>query len=177
MMRFFWKDVICRHDCLRRFIMNEESKNKKIVEALIKKYRIKRVVMLTYHSQMNELVKKDYTAVMNALIKISADEMKEWIRSLLNVLWADKIILKIFIKMISYHVLYDCNVILSIELDVSIWQILSWNKIHIMNDLLTLHAQQLECKDENLKKVMLHLRRMRKMNKNVWNDHQRIHIS
>jgi len=57
--------------------MNEESKNKKIVEALIKKYRIKRVVMLTYHSQMNELVKKDYTAVMNALIKIFADEMKE----------------------------------------------------------------------------------------------------
>jgi len=57
--------------------MNEESKNKKIVEALIKKYRIKRVVMLTYHSQMNELVKKDYTAVMNTLIKISADEMKE----------------------------------------------------------------------------------------------------
>lgn len=57
--------------------MNEESKNKKIVEALIKKYRIKRVVMLTYHSQMNELVKKDYTAVMNTLIKIFADEMKE----------------------------------------------------------------------------------------------------
>jgi len=53
--------------------MNEESKNKEIVETLIKKYKIKRVMMLTYHSQMNDLVKKDHTAV-NVLIKITVDE-------------------------------------------------------------------------------------------------------
>jgi len=54
--------------------MNEESKNKEIVETLIEKYKIKRVMMSTYHSQMNDLVKRDHTAVVNVLIKMTVDE-------------------------------------------------------------------------------------------------------
>jgi len=72
--KFLWKDVICRHDCSKRFVMNEKLKNKEIVETLIKKYKIKRVMMSTYHSQMNDLVKKDHTAVVNVLIKMTVDE-------------------------------------------------------------------------------------------------------
>jgi len=54
--------------------MNEESKNKEIVETLIEKYKIKRVMMLIYHSQMNDLVKRDHTAVVNVLIKMTVNE-------------------------------------------------------------------------------------------------------
>jgi len=54
--------------------MNEELKNKKIVETLIEKYKIKRVMMLTYYSQMNDLVKRDHTAVVNVLIKMTVNE-------------------------------------------------------------------------------------------------------
>jgi len=79
--------------------------------------------------------------------------------------------------MTSYCVLYDCDVILSIELNVLIWQILSWNNVCITDELLTLRAQQLECRDENLKKITLHLRRMREIDKDVWNDHRRVHTS
>ncbi len=123
--KFLWKDVICKHDCSRRFVMNEELKNKKIVETLIEKYKIKWVMMLIYHLQMNDFMKKNHTAVVNVLIKITVNESMKWVRSFVNVLWADRIIMKTFIEMTSYCVLYDCNVILSIKFDVSIWQILS----------------------------------------------------
>ncbi len=175
--KFLWKDMICRHDCSRRFVMNEESKNKEIVETLIEKYKIKRVMMSTYHSQMNDLVKRDHTAVVNVLIKMTVDESIKWIRSFVSVLWADRIIVRTFIEMTSYCILYDCNVVLSIELDVSIGQILSWNNVCTTDELLTLHAQQLERRDENLKKIVLHLRRMRKINKHVWDNHRRVHTS
>ena len=165
--KFLWKDVICRHDCLKRFVMNEELKNKEIVETLIEKYKIKRVMMSIYYSQMNDLVKRNYTAVVNVLIKMTVNESMRWVRSFVNVLWADKIIMRTFIEMTSYHVLYDYNVVLSIELDVSIWQILSWNNVCTTDELLTLHAWQLECRDENLKKIALHLRRMREIDKDV----------
>ncbi len=85
--------------------------------------------------------------------------------------------MKTFIEMTLYCILYDCNVVLSIELDVSIWQILSWNNVCTTDELLTLHAQQLERRDENLKKIVLHLRRMRKINKHVWDNHRRVHTS
>ena len=84
--KFLWEDVICKHDCSRRFVMNEESKNKEIVEMLIEKYKIKRVMMLTYHSQMNDLVKRNHTAVVNVLIKITVDKSMRWIRSFVSVL-------------------------------------------------------------------------------------------
>jgi len=54
--------------------MNEKLKNKEIVETLIKKYKIKRVMMSTYHSQINDLVKRNHTAVVNVLIKMTVDE-------------------------------------------------------------------------------------------------------
>ncbi len=139
--KFLWEDVICRHNCLKRFIMNEELKNKEIVETLIEKYKIKQMMMLTYHSQMNDLMKRDHTAVVNILIKIIVEKSMRWVRSFVNVLWADKIIMRTFIEMISYHILYDCNVVLSIELDVSIWQILSWSNVCIIDELLTFHVQ------------------------------------
>ncbi len=139
--KFLWEDVICRHNCLKRFIMNEELKNKEIVETLIEKYKIKQMMMLTYHSQMNDLMKRDHTAVVNILIKIIVEKSMRWVRSFVNVLWADKIIMRTFIEMISYHILYDCNVVLSIELDVSIWQILSWSNVCMIDELLTLHVQ------------------------------------
>ena len=66
--------MICKYDCSKRFVMNEESKNKEIVETLIKKYKIKRVMMSTYHSQMNDFVKRDYTAVVNILIMMTVNE-------------------------------------------------------------------------------------------------------
>jgi len=142
-------------------------KNEEIVETLIEKYKIKWVIMSTYHLQMNDFVKKNHTAVVNVLIKMTVDESMKWVRSFVNVLWVNKIIMRIFIEMTLYHVLYNCNVILFIELDVLIWQILSWSNICTTDELLTLCAQQLECRDENLKKIMLHLRKMREIDKDV----------
>ncbi len=77
--------------------------------------------MLTYHSQMNDLVKKDHTAVVNVLIKMIVNESMKWVRSFVNVLWANRIIMRTFTEMTSYYVLYDCDIVLSIKLDVSIW--------------------------------------------------------
>ncbi len=96
--------------------------------------------MLIYHSQMNDLVKRNHTAVVNVLIKMIVDESMKWVRSFVNVLWADKIIIRTFIEMTSYCVLYDCNVVLFIKLDVSIWQIFSWDNVCTTDELLTLYA-------------------------------------
>ncbi len=175
--KFLWEDVICRHDCSKRFVMNEESKNKAIVETLIEKYKIKRMMMSTYHSQTNDLVKRDHTAIVNVLIKMTVDESMRWVRSFVNVLWDDRIIMRTFTEMTLYCVLYDCNVVLSIELDVSIWQILSWDNVRTTDELLTFHAWQLEHRNKNLKKIALHLRRMKEIDKDVWNDHRRVHTS
>ena len=39
--KFLWKNVILRHDCFCKLMINEDSENKNIVAKLAAKYKIK----------------------------------------------------------------------------------------------------------------------------------------
>ena len=56
-----------------------------------------------------------------------------------------------------YCFFHNKNSVLSIELNVSTWEILPWNTVHTRADLLTLKAQQLEHKSSDIEKTALHL--------------------
>jgi hypothetical protein len=58
MTKFFWKDVICRHDCFEKLIVNDESENKEILDELVQRYRIKNMITSNYHFQINEMIKR-----------------------------------------------------------------------------------------------------------------------
>ena len=47
---------------------------------------------------------------------------------------------------------------------------MNWNKIQSIKDLLTMCARQFQKRNENLKKVVLHLKRMKKQNKKLFDD-------
>ena len=50
--------------------MNEELENKDVIEVLIKRYKIQRVVMSIYHSQTNDMMKRRHMTIVNALAKM-----------------------------------------------------------------------------------------------------------
>ena len=99
---FLWKNVICRHDCFEKLIINDEFKNHGWIVNLFKKYDNKRVVISAYHFQTNDMMKKKHKFLINALSKISADNRENWIKYLLIVLWTDRSTVKINIKKTSY---------------------------------------------------------------------------
>jgi hypothetical protein len=59
---------------------------------------------------------------------------------------------------------------LSIELKISIWRILFWQEIHIIEDLLTMRARQLQRRNENMNETKNLLKRMRKQNKKYFDS-------
>jgi hypothetical protein len=56
--KFFWKDVICKHDCFEKLIVNDEFENKEILDEFMQRYRIKKMITSNYHFQINEMIKK-----------------------------------------------------------------------------------------------------------------------
>ncbi len=76
MTKFFEKDVICKHDCFEKFVVNDDSQNKKILEKLVKRYRIKKMITSNYHSQNNEMIKKNHKSLFNALFKMFDKELE-----------------------------------------------------------------------------------------------------
>ncbi len=170
MTKFLWKNVICRHDCFEKLIVNDEFENKEIFDEFVQRYRIKKMITSNYHFQINEMIKRNHKSLFDALSKMSDEELKNWINNFHVVFWADRFIVKFIIDLISFYLQCDNESMLSIELKISIWRILSWQKIHIIEDLLTMRAWQLQRRNENMNEAKNLLKRMRKQNKKYFDS-------
>ena len=58
--KFLFEDVICRHGCPMRIVMDGGSENLDLTKALLERYRIKRTVISVYHPQSNSLVERSH---------------------------------------------------------------------------------------------------------------------
>ena len=54
--KFLYQNIFCCHSCLQRFVMNEDPENKREVKELLKQYEIRKITVLIYHSQINEMI-------------------------------------------------------------------------------------------------------------------------
>ncbi len=170
MTKFLWKDVICRHDCFEKLIVNDESENKEILDELVQRYRIKKMITSSYHFQINEMIERDHKSLFDALFKMSDEKLKSWVNNLHVVLWADRFTVKFITDLISFYLQCDNESVLLIELEISIWRILSWQEIHTIEDLLTMRARQLQRRNENMNEARNLLKRMRKQKKEYFDS-------
>ena len=149
-------------------MMNEGSENKWEVEALLAKLEIKKVMILMYHLQMNDMIKCEHTSIMQALLKSCKNQLYWWKYYMSTITWADKITICESTNMSLYCFFHDENSVLLIKLNVLIWEILLWNTVYTRMNLLILKARQLKCKFLNIKKTALHLWWKRKKHKNLF---------
>ncbi len=124
MADFLWKDIICRHGCFRKLIIDGGSENKNIVAELARKYRRKRVIMSAYHLRANGMIKCEHKSIIDALSKMSDDGSTNWVQNLLVVLWADWSTICISTGLTLYYICGGSESVFHIELEVPIWQIL-----------------------------------------------------
>ena len=173
-IRFIYENIICRHECFERLMIDDDSKNKKLIETFIQKYRIKRLIVSVFHSQINEMIKRKHISIKDALSKLTLRDKKKWIRHFNSILWTDRTIIKRFTDIIFLQIITETKAILSIDLNVLIWQILSWKEIHAIVDFLILRARQIQRKNKNLKETVMHLQRVRTKAKNFFDENHQI---
>ena len=135
-----------------------------MIKILVKKYEIHQIIILFYNSQVNEMIEMNHKFITNTLLKLIIREtltkMNEWITHFFAVLWTNWIIMKKSTRMILFWMLHKEKIVLSIELDVLMWQMLSWKMIWNTNDLMTMQARQIERCDTDIKKIKAHLQHM-----------------
>jgi hypothetical protein len=153
MTKFLWKDVICKHDCFKKLIVNDEFKNKEIFDELVQRYRIKKMITSNYHFQISEMIKKNHKFLFNALFKMFDEKLKNWMNNFHVVFWANRFIIKFIIDLISFYLQCDNKSMFLIKLKHFIWRILSWQEIHIIKNLLTMRTRQLQRRNENMNEI------------------------
>ena len=65
--KFIYEDVICRHGCPQRIVLDRGSENLNLTKDLLKYYRIQRMVVSAYHPQANGLIERGHDLIVNSL--------------------------------------------------------------------------------------------------------------
>jgi hypothetical protein len=116
------------------------------------------------------MIERNHKSLFDALFKMSDEELKSWINNLHVVLWADRFTVKSITDLISFYLQCDSESMLSIELEIFIWRIFSWQEVHIIEDLLAMRARQLQRRNENMNEAKNLLKRMRKQDKKYFDS-------
>ena len=172
--RFVYEDIICRHGCFQRLVLDGGPENKNLVEELARRYRIKRVVTSPYHPQANGMVERGHQPIVDGLAKMTEGGFSNWVRNLHAVLWADRTTVRMSTGASPYRLNHGSDAVLPVELANPTWQILDWDRVQSTSDLLALRARQLQRRDEDLEETALFLRRMRESRKELFDDDNRI---
>jgi hypothetical protein len=60
----------------------DEFEDKKILDELVQRYRIKKMITSNYHSQINQKIKRNHKFLFDALFKMFNEELNNWINNL-----------------------------------------------------------------------------------------------
>ena len=168
--KFLWKNIIYRFKCFESIVINENFENKIIIEELLNRYRIRIKLTSTYHALINEIIKRRHRPLINVLSKLIKNKIERWSQHFYAMLWADWIIVRNFTDITSFQFLYKHDAIFLIEIKYSIWYIMNWNKTRSTENLLTIRVRQFQRKNENFRKIALHLKRMEEQNKELFDN-------
>ena len=89
--KFLYEDVISRHGCPMKIVVDGGSENKGFVEELLDCFRVRRIEISAYHPQSNGLVERGHAPIVNSLSKYCSQNKKAWYQYLALALWADRI--------------------------------------------------------------------------------------
>ena len=103
--KFIYEDVICRHGCPQRIVLDRGSENLDLTKDLLEHYKIKRTVVSAYHPQANGLVECGHDSVINFTSEILKHE--EWVKYLPLVLTADRVSVRRSTGYSAFELVYE----------------------------------------------------------------------
>ncbi len=139
---FLWEDVICRHSCFGKLVIDRCLENKEVVEEWERGYGMKQVLVSAYNPETNGIIEHGHKPIMDLFSTISAKGRENWVRNLPAVLWADRSTLRTSTSLTPYYLNCGSVPLLLIKLEVATWKIWPWNQIIYTADLLAMWACQ-----------------------------------
>ena len=77
MICFIYENIICRHECFERLIINDNSENKKRIKILVQNYHIKRLIISVFHSEITKMIERKHISIKNVFSKLTLRDEKK----------------------------------------------------------------------------------------------------
>ena len=143
--KFIYEDIICRHGCPQRVVLDWGSENLNMTKDLLEHYRIKRTVVSAFHPQVNGLVERDHDSIVNSLSKYCSKSPTDWVKYLPPALWADRISVRRSIGYSAFELVYGRDCLLPVDFALELWSVVDWEgEVKTREDLLIAWMRQLD---------------------------------
>ena len=172
--KFIWEDVICRHGCFGKLVVDGGPENKEQVIELANRYGIKRIMVSAYHPQANGMIERGHKPIVDALSKMTNGGLDKWVDNLHAVLWADRTTVRRSTGHTPFYLNCGNEAVLPIELEIPTWRIMPWTKVHSTGELLAMRARQIQRRDEDMTETALYLQRMRMAGKELFDNERQL---
>jgi len=173
--KFIYEEVICRHGCPQRMVLDGGSENLDLTKALLERYKIRKMVISSYHAQSNGLVERGHSPIVNSLAKFCKQRKTDnWIQFLPLVLWADRISVRRTTGYSAFEMVYGRECLLPVQLSIASWSTVDWDSVKTREDLIMARMQQLDQYTLERDQAAENLINSRKANKSYFDQDKRI---
>ena len=170
--KFISEDVICRHGCPQRIVLDRESENLNMTK---EHYQIKRTVVSAFHPQPNGLVERCHDSIVNSLSKHCNKNPMDWVKYLPLALWADRISIRRSTGHSPFELVYGQDSLLPGDFTLESWSVVDWEgKVKTLEDLLIVWMRQLDQRVLTEAQASRNLRNSRNANKAYYDDNYRL---
>ena len=172
--KFLYEEVVCRHGCPRRIVLDGGKENLDLTRDLLEHYRIQNTVISAYHPQTAGLIERGHSPIVNSLAKYGQNPPSNWPRHLSLALWADRISVRRSTGYSAFELLYGRECLMPVELVLESWQTVDWDAVKTREDLILARMQQLDHRRISESIAAENLRNSRKANKIYFDQHHRL---
>jgi len=120
--KFVYEEIVCRHGCPQRIVLDGGRENMDLTRSLLEDYRIQNTIISAYHSQTVGLVERGHAPIIKSLVKYCQRSPSSWPRHLSLALWADRISVRRSTGYSAFELLYGHECLMLVELVVESWQ-------------------------------------------------------
>jgi len=173
--KFIYEDVICRHGCPRRIVLDGGTENLNLTKDLLENYKIQRTVVSAYHPQANGLVERGHDAIVNSLAKYCSKNPEDWDKYLPLVLWADRVSVRRSTGYSAFELVYGRDCLLPVDFAPESWSIVDWEgEVKTREDLLVARMRQLDERALLEERAAENLESSRRANKVYYDQHKQL---
>src|SRR3954454_2982492 len=150
---FIFEEVLCRWGAVEEIVTDNGSPFVKALEILGKKYRIFNIRISPYNSQANGIIERAHRSVWDALVKAADGDKVRWPSILHSVLWAERVTIQRAMKRSPYWIAHGVEPSFPFDLAEVMYLVLLLDAPMTTEDLLAIHARQLQKRPEDLKAI------------------------
>ena len=172
--KFLWEEVVSRHGCFGKLVVDGGPENKDYLESFIQRYGINRVQVSAYHPQANGMVERGHRSIVEALVRMTNGGITKWTRNLPSVLLAERTTVHNPTGKTPFGVIYGREAVLPVELEHPTWRVLKWSEIRDRADLLATRALQLQFREEEMREIALRKQSLRQEGKETFDSMRQI---